>query len=51
MYNIGFKVIQVVHKTLGCIEDSDAPHSDCVSFESIYESNTLMKLKAAKGVV
>ena len=51
MHNTGFKVIQVVYKTLGCIEGGHAPHSNCVSFESIYESITLMKLKNAEGVV
>ena len=51
MHTIGFMVIQVVYKMLGCIDGGHAPHSVCVSFESIYESITLMKLKDAKGVV
>ena len=51
MHNIGFKAIQVVHKRLGCIEEGHAPHSDCVTFESISESNTLMNLEDAEGVV
>ena len=51
MHNIGFMVKQVVYKTLGCIEEGHAPDSDYVSFESIYESITLMKLKDAERVV
>ena len=36
MHNTGFEVIQVVYKALGCIEEGNVPHSDCVSFESIH---------------
>ena len=51
MHNIGFNVIQVVYKRLGCIEEGHASYSDCVSFQSISESNTPKKLKEAEGVV
>ena len=51
MHKTGFKAIQVVYKRLWCIEESRAPHSVCVLFESIAESNTLIKMKDAEGVI
>ena len=51
MHNTGFKVIQVVYKRLGCIEEGRASHSVCVSFEPMSESNTLLKLNRNSKVL
>ena len=43
MHTTGFKAIQMVYKTLGCLEEDRVPYSISVSIKPISKSSTLMK--------